>query len=936
MLNTHSALIAEGMGQLKGTTARLYLKEGGRPRFYRARQVPYALRDQVAKEIDRQVQLGILEPVKFCPWGTPVVPIRKKDGSIRLCGDYKVPVNRETITKTYPLPRVEDLLASLAGGTSFSKLDLTQAYQQVVLNDESKEMVTINTHRGLYRVNRLPFGVASAPSLFQRIMENLLQGIPGVLTYIDDILVTGRTMAEYLSNLGSVLVRLEEAGVRLKRSKCSFLMPSVEFLHHRISAKGIQPTLEKVEAIRKAPEPSDVTQLKSFLGAVNYYGKFLPDLSSVLAPLYKLLKKDVKWSWEATQKTSFEEIKSLLTSDSVLVHYDPVVELVLACDASPYGVGAVFSHRFSDIEEKPIIFASCSLGAAERKYSQLEKEGLAIVFGVKKFHQYLCGRQFTILSDHKPLQHIFKETSAIPPLASVHIQHWALLLGGYDYRISYKPGLQHANADMLSQLPSSSPPTTTPDTPETVFLLDVFDSSPVTSLHIRQWMAKDLTLTKVRDALVTGNIPDGPDFKPYQQCWSELSVEQQCVLRGIRIVVPTKGRKAVMDLLHEGHPGGTWMKALARSFVWWPGIDSDLEGRVKECQQCQLTRHTPARAPLHPWEFPTAPWECLHADFAGPFFGRTFLVVVDAYTKWLEVFPLSTATSATTIDKLRSVFTTHGLPKVFVTDNGTQFTSGEFQAFMNNNGIKHICSSSYHLSTNELAKRSVQSFNEHMKRMPEGSIEERLSWFLFWYRLTPHSTTGVSPAELLLGRRPRSKLDFLKPTLSERVQFKMDMQKKHHDTGAKLRTFKLNNGVYVKDFPHPKKWAPGKIVEVRGPISYLVELCDGRVVRWHVDALFARMTDAPPECTETPAAERTEVNISPDSVSMAPTLVETTPPTESEGITVPSGTASVDTDVSPQPAQELPLPASSPPIRRSTRHRPPPERYGFSEEHSQR
>ena len=247
-------------------------------------------------------------------------------------------------------------------------------------------MVTINTHRGLYRVNRLPFGVASAPSLFQRIMENLLQGIPGVLIYIDDILVTGRTMAEHLSNLGSVLVRLEEAGVRLKRSKCSFLMPSVEFLRHHISAKGIQPTLEKVEVIRKAPEPSDVTQLKSFLGAVKYYGKFLPDLSIFLAPLYILLKKDVKWSWEATQKTSFEEIKSLLSSDSVLVHYDPVVELVLACDASPYGVGAVFSHRFSDIEEKPIIFASRSLGAAERKYSQLEKEGLAIVFGVKKFH----------------------------------------------------------------------------------------------------------------------------------------------------------------------------------------------------------------------------------------------------------------------------------------------------------------------------------------------------------------------------------------------------------------------------------------------------------------------------------------------------------------------------------------------------------------------
>ncbi len=192
------------------------------------------------------------------------MPIRKKDGAIRLCGDYKVTVNRETITESYPLPKVDDLLASLAGGTVFTKLDLTHAYQQVELDADSKEMVTINTHKGLFRVNRLPFGVASAPSLFQRIMENLLQGITGVLIYIDDILITGKIVAEHLSTLGAVLERLEEAGVKLKRSKCSFLLLSVEFLGYRISGKGIQPAVEKVEVIHRAPEPSDVTQLKSF------------------------------------------------------------------------------------------------------------------------------------------------------------------------------------------------------------------------------------------------------------------------------------------------------------------------------------------------------------------------------------------------------------------------------------------------------------------------------------------------------------------------------------------------------------------------------------------------------------------------------------------------------------------------------------------------
>ena len=235
----------------------------------------------------------------FSDWAAPIVPVLKKDGSVRICGDYRLTVNQAAKLETYPLPKIDDLLTSLAGGKTFTKLDLAHAYQQVELEKDSRKFVTINTHKGLFEYTRLPFGVASAPALFQRTMENLLQGLKHVCVYLDDILVTGSSEREHLDNLAEVLKRLESAGMRLKRSKCEFMLPSVEYLGHKISDKGLQPTEGKIKAIVEAPAPQNVSQLKAFLGMLNYYTKFLPNISSRLAPLYKLLQKAVVWSWGA-------------------------------------------------------------------------------------------------------------------------------------------------------------------------------------------------------------------------------------------------------------------------------------------------------------------------------------------------------------------------------------------------------------------------------------------------------------------------------------------------------------------------------------------------------------------------------------------------------------------------------------------------------------
>ena len=321
---------------------------------------------------------------------------------------------------------------------------------------------------------------------------------------MDDILITGKSDEDHLQNLSAVLSKLQDAGLRLKKSKCNFLAESVEYLGHVISGKGLHLTKAKVLAVQNAPAPQNITQLKSFLGLINYYKKFLPNLSSLLAPLNNLLQKGTKWNWTETQQTAFDKAKSLLQSSVVLAHYDAFKKLVLACDASPYGVGAVLSQYQDDGVEKPVAFASRSLSKAEKNYSHLEKESLAVIFGVKHFHQYLYGRHFTILSDHESLRRLFSETKAVLPMASGRIQIWALTLSSYEYELKYRKGKDQGNCDALSRLPL-------PDCPDTVLLPgDVLllsaqlSNSPVTAHEIKLMTTKDPILSNVLQFVLNG------------------------------------------------------------------------------------------------------------------------------------------------------------------------------------------------------------------------------------------------------------------------------------------------------------------------------------------------------------------------------------------------------------------------------------------------
>ena len=338
LLNQHEALFKEELGTVKGIKAKIYVNSQAQPKYFKPRPVAYALRQKVEDELDRLLQEGTIHPVQFSEWATPIVPIIKSDGKVRICGDFKVTLNKVSKLDNYPIPKTEDLLAQLGGGVEFTKLDLSQAYQQLELEEESKKYTTINTHKGLFEYNRLCFGIASAPGIFQRTMENLLQSIPNVVVRIDDILIAGNTSNEHRSSLNEVLTRLEKAGIRLKRSECIFLAPEVTYLGHRINKDGIQPAHEKIKAIQDSPRPTNIKELQAFLGMLNYYACYIPNITAILAPLHHLLVKDTPWQWSEQQEESWEKAKSALNSSQLLVHYSLEKDLTVACDASPYGL----------------------------------------------------------------------------------------------------------------------------------------------------------------------------------------------------------------------------------------------------------------------------------------------------------------------------------------------------------------------------------------------------------------------------------------------------------------------------------------------------------------------------------------------------------------------------------------------------------------------
>jgi hypothetical protein len=849
-------LFSGSLGCCKDVTINLSTKPESQPIFRKARPIPFALRERVGKEIDRLVDLGILVPVKSSDYASPIVPVLKRDNSIRICADYSATLNKQLIVEKYPLPRVDELFAKLHGAKYFSKLDLSQAYNQFRLNEASQMLTCINTHKGLFNYTRLVFGLCSAPASFQRSMETLLSGLDGVLMFLDDILVVSKSKQENIDLLHKVFQRLDEAGLVLQREKCLLFQETVSYLGFVIDRHGIHKSPEKVKSILEAKVPSNCSELKSFLGLVNYYRMFVKNASSILSPLHNLLQKHVTWEWNSQHDDAVNSIKRALTSEDTLAHFNPDAELILTVDASPTGLAAILSQVENKVE-RPVAYMSRSLTAAEKQYSQIQKEATAIVFGVRKFHQYLFGRAepFTLRTDHKPLLSIFNPDKGIPEITANRLQRYAIFLSAYNFKIEYVRSA-HNSADYLSRAVNETKTGTKRVIDNTTYMHFICEGEQYISIEeISRESRKDNTISLIMNYVQNGwpNKVNDSAIKPYYSCRYELSIEQDCLMRGHKIVVPISLHNNVLHEVHKGHFGVNKMKSEARERLWWPGITADIERWVASCSVCNSLRAAPPRAPLAPWPYPSGPWQRVHVDFLGPINNKMFLIVVDAYSKWVECFDVTSGYgSRVVIDKLCEVMARFGLFNTICSDNGTSFVSSEFKEFCSRNGIKLKTAPAYCPASNGQAESYVKIIKKAIKSIIMTNTNSRyihikLQEFLLRYRNSIHSTINRSPAEVLFGRKLRSTLDLLKPAasspsdpaLDKMVKVKQCLQREYY-AGKRNVDFSIEEKVLVQSVVNQKKfWTQGIIVQKLGRTVFIVKICNSdRLVKKHANQLL--------------------------------------------------------------------------------------------------
>ena len=883
---------------------QLDVASDAKPIFSRSRAVPLKLKDKVRVQIDKLVQEGKISKVFNSDWASPTVNVLKKDGTIRVCGDFSSTINPVLSSVNANLISVDDVISQIGDAKFFSKIDLSQAFLQLPLCENSKKFTTINTSEGLFRWNFLPFGLKSSPGIFQGYMNKILNGIENIIVYQDDILILTQNLQDHHNVLCKVLDALKNAGIKLNVAKCEFYVDQINYLGHIFDKNGVHPDFKKVSAIMDAPSPRNIKQLQSFIGLCNFYARFVPNFSHLMHPLYTLLRKNIKFEWKEEQQKSFEVLKNVFKSDRVLSLYNPNYETMIECDASGYGVGSVLMQRQNEQSDWiPVQFASRSLNPSEKNYSNIEREALSVVFGVEKFRKFLLGKFFIIRNDQKPLRKLFGHNSGVPNSGSARLQRWYLRLSQYNYRFEYSKGVTNVTSDCLSRLPL--PETTSETEPyELVFAMNSLNNMPISFEDIKKHTKLDKNLCDLMHFIKFGypSTKINSDLNKYKKYADRLSILKGCIMFDNRVLVPDALRELILQQFHEDHPGIVAMKSIVRSLVWYPGISDDVEKLVKSCTICQDNRSKPSQKCHVEWPLPQRPWSRIHIDH---FFydNHICLVVIDSFSKYVECEVVKNTSVQETISSLRLIFSRQGLCDTLVSDNASCFTAYDFKNFLLANGIKHITPPPFSPPSNGLAEAGVKVIKNLLKKSNNNlSFKCKLAKVLFYYRSTPHSVTKIPPCVSLNGRKLITLKDKINPMYSS-------SEIKSNDKSKLIKQLELGDAVLAFNYGNGPKWRRGIIVGKLGINVYNVFVKEvGLVWKRHLSQVLS----IPPNYKNT---NQSELSNSDDDDLNFPTV-----PTSEN---VPEAEIVYDrTSENDQNNDDL---------RRSARARRPPLRYGFEE-----
>ncbi|KAJ3662554.1 hypothetical protein Zmor_006897 [Zophobas morio] len=683
LLNEYKDLVARNMKQLGCTTlVEMDIQlEDDRPIYYRPYRMAYSERRKVQEIVEELKDAGIVED-SFSPFASPVLLVKKKSGDVRLCVDYRS-LNKKTVKEHYPLPRIDDQLDRLKDQVFYTSLDLSGAYYQIPLSQESRDKSAFITPDGVYNFKRMSFGMANAPSQFQRLINIVLGNLryDTAMAYLDDVIIASKTFEEGLVKIREVFERFRDANLTLNLKKCFFFMRKIDYLGFTISVHGIEPGEHKVKAVSDFPIPTDIHKVRSFMGLASYFRRFIKSFATIARPISDLLRKGESFVWGESQQRAFDKIRDTLVRKPVLCVYDPSARTELHTDACCIGLGAVLMQEQANGKLQPIAYYSRKTSREESRYSSFELEGLAVIAALDKFRVYLLGIPFVIRTDCNSLKLLAKKRDMNP-----RIGRWFVKLSEFNYTIEYHKSEFNKPADALSRNP-----------------VEKDDEVPLTGLPIlgirinTDWVAALQRTCDEIKAIVT-KLEEG-DQNIHQKF--TLYKGRVYKVKGAiwRLYVPVDLRYDIVSEAHKElmHLGIDKTLARVKESYYFPKMREFVTSYVNRCINCLYYKTPRGRQPgfLHPLEKGRQPFEVVHIDHLGPFItsvndNKYVVALIDGYSKYAVMKAVPNVGATETVKFVREFITNYGKPDRIITDRGTAFVSREFEVFCENYNIQHI------------------------------------------------------------------------------------------------------------------------------------------------------------------------------------------------------------------------------------------------------